>query len=133
MPGEGDLGDSLEQTPPVHHSKECGQECPSHSRPKPWGPEDSPNSQRLLQFLLCLELWGTRRGAHPRAVPQERGAGALVNPNGVHRHVLILLWGVVRPCAQGIAAADGKVRRADGEWLAIHPGYQPARLAQLWL
>ena len=36
-----------------------------------------------------------------------------MDPNGVFRHILILLGGIVRPYAQGVTVADGEIRGAD--------------------
>ena len=56
-----------------------------------------------LQFILF------RGSVCPGAVPQEGGAGVLMDPNGVFQHILVLLGGIVRPHAQGVTVADGEI------------------------
>lgn len=124
----GGAGASLEQASSVQHGQECGQERPRRSHPKPLCPGDSAHAQLLLR---CRGLCG---GALPRDVLQGLCFGALghMDAKGMHRLVLVLLQGVVRPRAQRVAT-DGEVRGAAREWLAGHVGSQHAGLAQLRL
>lgn len=124
----GGAGASLEQASSVQHGQECGQERPRRSHPEPLCPGDSAHAQLLLR---CRGLCG---GALPRDVLQGLCFGALghMDAKGMHRLVLVLLQGVVRPRAQRVAT-DGEVRGAAREWLAGHVGSQHAGLAQLRL
>lgn len=88
MHGGQGKGVSLEQAPLVQHSQECGQECPSSSHPKSWGPWRHPNKQGVL--LLCPQLRGSMQ---PRVAHQEVRAGTLshVDAQAIHQHKVILL------------------------------------------
>lgn len=127
IPSTEGPGASLEQAPPVDHCQEQGQEYPSSSCPEP----RSPGAD--LDVILLLQ--GLRGGTRPRITLQQVDAGVLghLDPNGIHRLVLVLLWGIVRPRVQGLAVAEGQVRRAARERLTVHPGGQTAWLAQLQL
>lgn len=71
----------------------------------------------------------------PRVASQVVGAGSLgyMDTKCAHRHVLILLRGIVRFHVQGVRATNGEVCGADREWLVVQMRHQPAWLAQLWL
>lgn len=106
IPGTEGPGASLEQAPPVDHCQEQGQEHPSSCYPEPRSP--------VADLDVIILLQGLRGGTRPRITLQQVDTGVLgyLDPNGIHQLVLILLWGIVRPSVQGLAVAEGQVRRA---------------------